>query len=77
MAVATARLDADTLAMLRSIFHEACDCLPPHRRTSTIRSDLAIPLLNRALQDGQDAAELRAYALNEVAALSNGPKQGV
>lgn len=69
MSDAKRRFDADTLAMVRSIFAEACKSLPPNTVASEIRSDLAVRLLRRALEDKLDAAQLRAYALAEVASL--------
>jgi hypothetical protein len=62
--------DTNTLSMLQSIFAEACNSLPPDACISKIRSDLAVRLLRRALEDKSDPAQLRAYALAEAASLS-------
>ncbi len=69
MATANRPLDPETLAMLKTVFEEACDVLPRHQRTSEARSGLAIRILKRAAQGGLNPAQLRAYALLEAASL--------
>ena len=71
MAAASRSFDPETLAMLRAVFEEACGVLPPHRRTSKMRSDLAVIILRRAAQGGLSPAELRSYALLEAVALGS------
>jgi hypothetical protein len=71
MAAASGSFDPETLAMLRAVFEEACGVLPPHRRTSKMRSDLAVIILRRAAQGGLSPAELRSYALLEAVALGS------
>jgi len=57
--------DPQTLAMLKAVFEEACDVLPPHQRTQEMRSNLASRILKRAAQGGLSPAQLRTYALTE------------
>jgi hypothetical protein len=71
MAAGSRSFDPETLAMLRAVFEEACGVLPPHRRTSKMRSDLAVLILRRAAEGGLSPAELRSYALFEAAALGS------
>lgn len=71
MAVGGRSFDPETLAMLRAVFEEACGVIPPHQRTSELRSDLAILILRRAAEAGISPAELRSYALSEAAALGS------
>jgi hypothetical protein len=71
MATAYRPLEPETLAMLKAVFEEACDVLPPHQRTSEARSNLASSILKRATQGGMSPAQLRAYALLEAASLTS------
>jgi hypothetical protein len=72
MSPANMRFDPETLAVLKTIFEEACGSLPPHRRTQEIRSDLAVRILNLAGQGRLDSTELRIHALMEAASPSLG-----
>jgi hypothetical protein len=70
MSTANGQFDTETLAVLRSIFDEACGSLAPHRRTPEVRSELAVRILKLAVHGGLDSARLRAYALLEAASPS-------
>jgi len=60
-------LDPRALAMIRTIFEEACRFLAPNQRTAQMRLHLASRILRRAAQGGITPAQLRAYALVEAA----------
>lgn len=63
--------DPETLALLRAVFDEACGLLPPHRRSSEIRSTLAVRILQHAARGERNPKRLRSYALAEtIGALS-------
>jgi hypothetical protein len=72
MSTANGQFDPETLAVLKSIFEEACCALPPHRRTPEVRSELAVRILKLAVHGGLDSARLRTYALMEAASPSLG-----
>jgi hypothetical protein len=58
--------DPETLAILRTVFDEACLVLPPSQRTPSIRSALAQRILRKASQGERDPVRLRVYALMDV-----------
>jgi hypothetical protein len=58
--------DPETLAVLRSVFDDACLALPPGQHTPSMRSKLANRILKRASEGEFDPVRLRAYALMEV-----------
>jgi hypothetical protein len=70
MSIADGQFDPETLAVLRTIFDEACISLPPHRRTPEVRSELAVRILKFAVHGRLDSARLRRYALIEAASPS-------
>lgn len=72
MSTANVPLDPETLAILKTLFEEACDLLPPHQRTQEMRSNLADRIPRRAARGGLNPAELRTYALMEAASPSVG-----
>lgn len=72
MSIENGQFDPQTLAVLKSIFEEACRSLPPHRRTPEVRSELAVRILKLAVHGGLDSARLRTCALMEAASSSLG-----
>jgi hypothetical protein len=59
--------DPETLAVLKAVFEQACELLPPHQRSQEMRSALADLILRRAADGERNPAQLRTYALMEVA----------
>jgi hypothetical protein len=73
MSTTNGQFDPETLAVLKSIFEEACGSLPLHRRTPEVRSELAVCILKLAVRGGLDTVRLRRYALLEAASPSLEP----
>ena len=59
--------DPETLEILRAAFDQACDLLPPGRRTQEMRLALAGRILTHAAEGERNPTRLRIYALLEVA----------
>jgi hypothetical protein len=59
--------DPETLAVLKAVFEQACELLPPHQRTQEMLSALADLILGRAAGGERNPAQLRTYAFMEVA----------
>jgi hypothetical protein len=67
MSTANTPFDPETLAFLKTVFEEACDLFPPHKRTHEMRSAIAVRILTCAAQGERNPARLRAYAVEEIA----------
>jgi hypothetical protein len=67
MSAAAGSFDAQTLAMLKTVFNEACRALPPYQRTQEMRLHLATCILTRAAKGGLSPAQLLTYALTKAA----------
>jgi hypothetical protein len=52
--------DPETLAILRSVFDEACLALPPGQHTASMRSTLAEHILRKAGEGERDPIRLCA-----------------
>ena len=76
MSTTNRSFDPETLAILRDAFDEACDLLPPDQRTEEMRLVLAGRILTHAAKGERNPAQLRAYALTEVAAPTIGIREG-
>jgi hypothetical protein len=66
MSAVRGAFDPETLAVLRSVFDEACLALPPGQHTPSMRSKLANRILKRASEGESDPVRLRAYALMDI-----------
>ncbi len=55
--------DPATLAILKAVFDEACNLLPPDRRSHEMRSNLAVRILKCAAKGERNPLRLRTYAL--------------
>lgn len=66
MSAVRGAFDPETLAVLRSVFDDACLALPPGQHTPSMRSKLANRILKRASEGESDPVRLRAYALMDV-----------
>ncbi len=63
MSPANGPFDSATLAVLKAVFEEACNLLPPHQRSHEMRSILAVRILECAAKGERNPTRLRAYAL--------------
>lgn len=66
MSPANGALDPATLAILKAVFDEACNLLPPDRRSHEMRSILAVRILKCAAKGERNPQQLRTYALMQV-----------
>ena len=66
MSPANGALDPATLARLKAVFDEACNLLPPDRRSHEMRSILAVRILKCAAKGERNPQRLRTYALMQV-----------
>jgi hypothetical protein len=65
--------DPETLSVLKAVFDEACELLPPDEHTSEKRSLVAERILNLASRGERDPVRLRTYALLHVAEVEETP----
>jgi hypothetical protein len=66
--------DPETLAVLKSVFDEACGLLPLHKRTDEMRSRIAYRILKLAAIGERNRMKLRTYALREVLSSTTAPQ---
>jgi len=66
-------LDAETLALLKAVFQEACNLLPPNQRTHEMRSALAVRILKCAAQGERNPTRLRTRALAAITETQSTP----
>jgi len=76
MSTADRSFDPETLAILRDVFNDACDLLPPDKRTEEMRLVLAGCILTHAANGERNPARLRTHALTEIAAPTVGMREG-
>ena len=67
--------DPATLTLLRSVLDDAWDELPPARRASTPKSEVAVRILRLARRGERDPSKLRAAALTGVVTKDDGHGQ--
>ena len=67
MSPANGFFDPQTLAILRAVFEEACELLPPDQRSHEMRSALAVRILKHAAEGERNPTRLRTFALMEIA----------
>jgi len=56
--------DLETLALLKSVFNQACTLLPHHRDDPEMRSTLAVRILQLAGNGERNPTKLLSYALD-------------
>jgi len=66
MPPANGPLDPATLTMLKAVFDEACNLLPPDRRSRQMRSILAVRILKCATEGERNPERLRTHALMQM-----------
>lgn len=73
MAAAKGSFDPETLALLKSVFNQACALLPQHRRKTETQSTIAIRILQLAAEGERDPNRLLSHALNPAECRRHGP----